>query len=63
MSKFLAPKTRLVGSSSWFILALVLAIIPEIALSKDSSKVLDEQSHLLTIKLIILFMARFFILG
>src|SRR6185312_10005849 len=46
MSKFLAPKTRLVGSSSWFILALVLAIIPEVALSKDSSKVLDKQGHL-----------------
>src|SRR6185312_5287582 len=45
MSKFLATNTRLVGSSSWFILSLVLAIIPEITLSKDSSKVLDEQSQ------------------
>ena len=63
MSKFLSPKIRLIGSSSWFIFSLVLAIIPEVALSKDSSKVLDKQCHLLIIKLIILFMARFFILG
>jgi len=46
-----------------FILALVLAIVPEVALSKNSSKIHDKQGHLLIIKLIILFMARFFILG
>ena len=63
MSKFFAPKIRLVGSSSWFIFALVLSITPEVALSKDSSKVLDKQSHLLIIKLIIFIIARFFILG